>query len=219
MPKPSQAGRRTSMADGRAGKETIGFGQIFLPWVAAAGAGAGVPALLLGVYALSPALRRELRNALVGPWPLCDDSVRGTPLAWIAASSCVYWGFGVLSTVRASRRRQPMLYIVAAILLSAAMALGLYGVPLLSTVWAMATAGGQVVDLGKWVGWAGNHGPWRHLCQLSALLALAILLPGLAFWVGLLAFVARPSWVAAAGTIACALAFLALFATHYWLID
>lgn len=189
------------------------------PWLGAAAAGAMVPVLMLGVYALSPPLRDGLRDALFFAWPFCDDSLQGAPVVWVASSGLVFWGLGGLLAARAFRRAWPVPHPAATLVSSLAVALGLYLVPLLATIWAMATAAGQVAGLDQWIGWAGNHGPWRHLCQLRYLLSLTFLVPALACVLGVLAFVARPSWAALSIAGTSAMAFWLLISTHYWLID
>jgi hypothetical protein len=65
----------------------------------------------------------------------------------------------------------------------------------------------------------GNHGPWRRLFPLRQILHHSLLIPWVACELGRLAFAVKPSREAMLVAIASITVFLALIASHHWLID
>ena len=212
------------MANG-ADNRLSGFFAPFRPWLAAAGAGLILQLFLLlfliGSSQLSPALRAAVGNAAIDLWPLCHLAPWSPRLgwAWALGSTLLYWSVGIVLAVCTPPRETGLRDAVSALLLHATLALMFYTLVLLATIWALAAAGGQVPTLGQWVGWTGNHGPWRHICPLRDLLTFTLFVPVVAFLPAVLSFLNRPSWQATLLILGAVLAVPALFTTHYWLVD
>ncbi len=188
------------------------------PWLMAAAVGTVVPWIVLLVF-------WGMTGTFVQPVDDWGPRVlsAGQPLdfesrIFVGMALCSYGVIGLTLWLRAHSPRGDARTIVAWWLLGLAVALQLSTVPLLSTTWSLAVRHGDV-PAGPWGVNAGNHGPWRWVHTLDALLAVAFALPFYAFVAAFLSRLVRHQpafpWVVGG----CLVMFLGLLGSHYWLVD
>jgi hypothetical protein len=139
-------------------------------------------------------------------------------LALLASAAIVYWGLALVRVLPTFRGGSPVGSYAARVLSTLAAGLLGFVLPLLAVIWTLASALGAVPE-GPWGVAQGNHGPWRRILDLRALVDLAISLPCYSLLLGRLSFMIKPSREGGYVMVVSVLVFLALVWSHYWLID
>ncbi len=197
--------------------EANGFWRPLLPWTIAALLASLVPVFLLLVMELTPgAIEIKVEYSPL-PSAFCGPLGSG-PHAMVLATAVLFWGVGwTLSATRFPRLDGPR-SVASHLLLMTAVGGCFFVVPLLSIVWTLAITNGYA-SLPVLLTHGGNHGPWRRMCHLRQLLHATLLVPWVACGLGRLACAVKSSREAIMVSMASLIVFLAMIASHYWLID
>lgn len=193
------------------------FRRQLLPWTIAALLGALVPVLLWLVAVLIPGtIETQMQYS---PLPCTfREPLGGGPRPMVLATAALFWAVGFTLSAIGFPTLDGSRSLASHLLLMAAIGGCLFVVPLLSVVWTLVIANGYA-SLTVLLTHAGSHGPLRRVCHLRQIVHDCLLVPWIACGLARLAFRVKPSREAMVVSIGSVVVFLALMASHYWLID
>lgn len=193
------------------------------PWLMSCTLAVTIPFICLVLWQKVPELRsimalgqEEVHGApFVGNVPL-----QGASRTFTCATVLGYWATGLLLSFRhrVFIVKRGARTAIAAMLSALAVALLLFILPLLATVWAVALKMNAFPQT-AWGVFDGNHGPWRYFYDLRQLLHFSFGLPVHGACAASISCLMRMSVVTLCVVLTNVAAFFALLYTHYWLID
>lgn len=192
------------------------------PWLLAALIASLSPfAILAGIH-LFPALKQyelfSLEPADFFPCGFYIKHMLDLNYTLICAALFFYWYPGIYNALRRCPAPPGVRPYVSHVSLIFAVGALVFIVPMLFTLWALAFYGNDI-PRGPWGVHEGNHGPWRHVCNLRGLLENIFLIPFGSAALGMLSLLVRPNKGAAIVILGSALVLLLLVWSHGWLVD
>lgn len=196
------------------------FRATLLSWFLSALLSLPIPVLVILLMKFFPSLKATFDYDRYSPmiYRIPIHWFAGFPHMLVFLPSMVYWGLGLILSLRIYNQEKQRRLIVAPSLLTFSLAALFFILPLLSGVFCLAQLRGITSPL-SWEKWEGAHGPWRNFPFLSNTLKTIFILPFVGFISSLLSFILKPNRYIGIICLSCLLGGYFLFYSLYWLID
>jgi hypothetical protein len=194
------------------------FGEILLPWFFASLISLSIPVVLIYLSRYFSSMidpldydkHLSIANQLYIYWSA------SLPYILVFLPLAVYWGTGIVFTLKFPYRKSGWRTIAAKVLLVLSLAAIFFIPTLLSSAWCLAfkknLAPPRFLE-------EGFNRPWLDVPVLSDTMEWALFLPLVCFGLAFLSFLLRPNRYAGVIWLSCPFIFTLLLISHHWLID